>query len=557
MFSRKRWNLSFHAIDFTRHSILGDRNKSRMIRRICSIVLTLAFCSTLALAQQSDSSSAEVEKRVDTILHSMTLDEKIAFIGGTENLFVRPVPRLKLRALRMAGAGLGVHDFGLSTAYTAGIALAATWNTDLARRIGENMGKEAQARGVDIILGGGINIYRAPFSGRNFEYLGEDPYLASRIIVPQIEGAQSQNVIATVKHFAANNEEYDRQQISSDVDERTLREIYRPAVEAAVKEAKVGAVMNSYNLINGAYATQNSHLNDGILKKEWGFDGFVMSDWGSTHDGVAAANGGLDLEMPSAAYMTREILLPAIQRGEVSVATIDDKVRRILRKAIQFGFYDGSQQDVSIPLFSQEGRGLALEEAREGMALLKNQGKLLPLDITKIKTIAVLGPNAYPAVTGGGGSSYVAPFNSVSFLEGISNYLGSRVKVLSASDQLSLDEVVRNTVLTVSVNGTAGSLGEYFNNGELKGNPAFTRTDRLIDFGWGESTFGSPVSSDQFSARWTSYFVAPVSSDYGFYVSANDGARLFVDDKLVSDGTGSRTMNLDIYTAPLVAGRPY
>jgi len=156
-------------------------------------------------------------------------------------------------------------------------------------------------------------------------------------------------VIATAKHFAANNQEFDRYNVSSDVDERTLREIYLPAFEASVKEAKVGAVMNSYNLLNGVHATQNNHLNNEILKTEWGFDGILMSDWDSTHDGVGAANGGLDLEMPSAAFMNQASLFPAIQGGRVSMATIDDKVRRILRKAIQFGFFDRVQTDTNIP----------------------------------------------------------------------------------------------------------------------------------------------------------------------------------------------------------------
>jgi beta-glucosidase len=278
--------------------------------------------------------------------------------------------------------------------------------------------------------------------------------------------------------------------------------------------------------VNGVYMTENNHLNNEIVKREWGFDGIVMSDWGATHDGIAAANGGLDLEMPSAAYMTPQVLLPAMQNGQVSLATIDDKVRRILRKAIQFGFLDRSQMDTSIPLYNQHSREVALEEARGSMVLLKNENRILPLDKNKIKTIAVIGPEAYPAVVGGGGSSSVAPFNAVGYLEGISNYLGPDVHVLSATDELTLDEVISRTNLVSSPGGLKGLKAEYFDNHELKDPPALTRTDEKIDFDWGEGSYASGGNSDHFSARWTGYFIPELSADYRFYLSPNDGARL-------------------------------
>ena len=194
----------------------------------------------------------------------------------------------------------GVRTWGPDTAYAGGIALAAAWDPSLANRMGESIGKDARARGVNFLLGPGINIYRAPMNGRNFEYFGEDPFLSGQTAAAYIRGVQSEGVIATVKHFVANNEEYDRHNVSSDMDERTLREIYLPAFEAAVSEGHVGAVMNSYNLLNGVHATENTHLNLDILKGDWKFDGILMSDWVATYSAVGAANGGLDLEMPSA-----------------------------------------------------------------------------------------------------------------------------------------------------------------------------------------------------------------------------------------------------------------
>jgi len=394
-------------------------------------------------------------------------------------------------------------------------------------------------------------------NGRNFEYLGEDPYLASRMAVGIIEGIQSQGVIATAKHFVANNMEYGRMDHSSDADERTLREIYLPAFEASVKEAHVGAIMDAYNLVNGTYMTANAYINNTIAKKEWGFDGIMMSDWGATHDGIAAANGGLDLEMPSAAFMNASTLLPAIQKGTVSLAVIDDKVRRILRKAIEFGFFDREQLDTSIPLYSQAGREIALEEARNGMVLLKNQDSLLPLDKHKIKTLAVLGPDAYPAVPGGGGSSQTKPFNAVSYLEGLSNYLGKDVRVLYSAETISVDDAVAHSEFVVAPGGAKGLQGEYFNNEELKGDPALVRTDALVDFHWGDGSYVDAGPVDHFSVRWTGYFSPNEEDDYKFLVSADDGVRLYVDDSLVIDDWRRHGETLDTYTKHLEAHKAY
>jgi beta-glucosidase len=330
-----------------------------------------------------------------------------------------------------------------------------------------------------------------------------------------------------------NNSEYGRMDHSSDMDERTMREIYLPAFEASVKEAKVGAIMDAYNLVNSVFMTQNGLLNNTIAKKEWGFDGIMMSDWGATHDGIAAANNGLDLEMPTPAFMNAQTLLPAIQRGEVKEATIDDKVRRILRKAVEFGFLDRPQTDDNIPLLSPEGRRVVLEEARSGMVLLKNENHLLPLDKKKLKSIAVLGPSAYPAVPGGGGSAQTQPFNSVSYLEGISNYLGSDVRVLYRSEAQTIDSITNHAEFVTAPGGAPGLKGVYFNNENLDGEPTLVRTDARVNFHWGDGSYeeGQPV--DHFSARWTGYFIPSSEDDYIFFTSTDDGVRLYLDDDLV------------------------
>jgi beta-glucosidase len=487
----------------------------------------------------------------------MTLEEKIDMIGGIPNFTLRGVPRLAIPPLTMSDGPLGVHDFGPTTAYAAPVALAASWDVELARRVGESMGEDARSRGVHFILAPGMNIYRAPMCGRNFEYLGEDPYLASRMAVNLIEGIQSRHVIATAKHFMGNNQEYDRFNVSSDIDERTMREIYLPAFEAAVKEAHVGALMDSYNLVNGEHMTQNGYLNNEVVKREWEFSGIIMSDWDATHDGVAAANGGLDLEMPSGRFMNRATLLPAVREGKVSEATIDDKIRRILRTSIEFGFYDHPQLDRAMPQYSQRGRELALQESREGTVLLKNEGHLLPLDRSKIKTIAVLGPNAYPAIVGGGGSSLTKPFNSVSNFEGISNYLGTSARVLYTFDNPPLPQVFAATEFLTAPGGEPGLNGEYFDNEDFQGEAALRRADRHIDFDFGDGSFAEGHPVDHFAIRWNGYFVPPNTGDYKFYTNADDGVRLYVDDQRVIDDWNRHAATMDVYTAHLEGGKSY
>ncbi len=520
--------------------------------------LVVALALQLARAQSAQPSDEEVNRRVEALLSQMTLDEKLELLGGRDNMYTKAIPRLGIPSLKMSDGPTGVRAYGPSTAYAAGIALAASWDEDLARRVGASMGRDARARGVHVILGPGMNIYRSPMNGRNFEYFGEDPYLASRTAVGEIEGIQSQGVMATAKHFAGNNMEYGRQDHSSDIDERTLREIYLPAFETSVREAKVAAIMDAYNLINGVFMTENRHLNVEIAKNEWGFDGIIMSDWGATRDAIAAANGGLDLEMPSAVYMTPETLRAALQQGAVSMAAIDDKVRRILRKAVEFGFLDRDQTDDSIALYSEQSNQVAYEEALESEVLLKNVGSLLPFDKAKLKSIAVIGPDAFPAVVGGSGSSQTTPFRATSFLEGISDALaGSGTKVFySAVSPKPADVFDATKFTTTAGGGEAGLVGEYFNNKNLQGPPALTRNDARIHFDWGRSGYGPGSSAGGYSVRWTGYYTPADSGSYTFYVGGHDGFRLYVNDQLVMNQWDWESTDLQLVPVTLEAGKP-
>jgi beta-glucosidase len=509
----------------------------------------------------------DVERRVDSLLQRMTLEEKIDLLGGVNGFDVRGMPSIGLPLMATADGPFGVRRQARANIMAGGIALAATWNVDLAREYGNQIGRDARARGVHFYLAPGVNMYRSPLNGRNFEYMGEDPFLAARLAVPFIQGVQSHGVAATVKHFLGNNSEFLRHTSDSVIDERTLREIYMPAFEAAVKEARVAAVMNSYNLVNGEHATQNRHINVEVLKGEWKFDGVLMSDWDSTYDALAATNAGLDLEMPFAKYLNREALLPLLRSGQVKQATLDDKVRRILRTAVRLGWLDRDQRDRNIPLYNMQGRQVALQAAREGIVLLKNERELLPLDRAKIRKLAVVGPNAFPAITQGGGSVKVVPFTTVSVLEGLGEHLGTSASVLYSSGILDLRAAAQATEFsTAASGGEAGVSVELFDNDALEGKPTTTRVDRHINQGapldftqlalglMDRSAFTAPK---RISMRWTGYFTPKNAGAHDAFVQFGGfgrgvGHRLFIDDVLVSDhwdskhaATESLVANLD------------
>lgn len=523
-------------------------------RNVIVSLLLLMFVSMSAIAQTTSLQNAD--KRAEAILKQMTLEEKIDYIAGYDDFYIRAIPRLGVPELKMADGPLGVRNYGPSTAFPAGIAMAASWDTGLVNQIGTMMGKDARARGVNFLLGPGMNIYRAPMAGRNFEYFGEDPFLASRMAVADIKGIQSQGVIATAKHFMGNNQEWDRHRISSDMDERTMREIYLPAFEASVKEAHVGAIMDSYNFVNGVHMTQNGFLNTDILRKDWGFTGILMSDWDATYDAVGAANGGLDLEMPWGMMMNRKNLLPAVKDGKVSEAVIDEKVRRILRTAIEFGFFDPRPADPNTSSFNQDARQVALQAALGGMVLLKNDG-VLPLNSAAIKNIAVIGPTATPAVTGGGGSSKVGPFLSVSFLEGISNRLGGNANVLYAAGVPLVSQIFTTTRFATELDGLEpGIVGEYFDNPNLAGKPSATRVNRHINFKWGQGSYDAN-GAETFSARWMGYYTPAATGEYRFYFSSEDEYRLFWNDKLLVERTKGEGDALQVKSVSLEAGKAY
>jgi beta-glucosidase len=508
-------------------------------------VLSLVLPACMPAGAQAPSpDSAAIESQARAMLARLTLEQKIELIGGVDSMFTRPMPAIDLPRFKMSDASVGVRTWGPTTAYASGVSLAATWDPDLARKLGEGLGRDARARSVNFLLGPGVNIARSPISGRNFEYLSEDPYLNATMVVPFIEGVQSQGVAATVKHYALNDQEFNRHNASSDVDERTMREIYLPAFEAAVTKGHVAAVMNSYNLVNGTHATQNDFLDLKILKGEWGFQGVLMSDWDATYDGVAACNNGLDLEMPSPKYMNAKNLVPAVQAGQVKESAIDEHVLRLLRTELRYGWTTRPQFDPADSTYSVADRPLALEEALESITLLKNNANLLPLDAKKIRTIAVIGPNAWPAVTGGGGSSHATPFEPVSLLTGIANLVGPNVHVIYKGGLPEMTDVFKNT------HWMNGVKVETYTSADFTGTPQTASRPNVNDYRADQWEAADP---HQRSIRYTASFKADQAGRY-LLVAAGAGEDAFslsVDGKQVieqkhAEGQVPQTAALDL-----------
>jgi beta-glucosidase len=488
-------------------------------------VLFTVFCR-VAPAQAPASDSPAIEAKAKAMLAKLTLEEKIKLIGGVDSMFTNAIPSIDLPRLKMSDASVGVRTWGPTTAYAGGAALAATWDPNFAKELGESLGRDARARGVNFLLGPGVNIAKAPVNGRNFEYLSEDPYLNGALVVPYIHGVQSQGVSATVKHYALNNEEYNRHNVDVEVDERTMREIYLPAFEAAVKQGHVTAVMDSYNLINGEHATQNTFLNLKVLKGDWDFKGILMSDWDATYDGVAAANNGLDLEMPSARFMNEQTLVAAAKSGAVKEATIDDKVMRIFRVALRYGWLDRPQFDPADSTYSVTDRPIALKGALESITLLKNENHILPLDASKIKTIAIIGPDAWPAVVGGGGSSQADAFQPVSIVAGIANLVGSDVHVLYSRGLPEMNDVFWHT------NWEPGVKEATYPNKSFSGSPVTSTPHGINNY---KQEWWGPADKTPRSIRYTASFKAPKAGKYLVLAAASgsDHYTVSVDGKQI------------------------
>lgn len=490
----------------------------------------------------------EAKRRAADLVSKMTLEEKLDYIGGYNSFYIRAIPRLGIPEIRMADGPQGVRNNTQSTMFASGIAAAATWNREAVYNMGVGLGQDSRARGVHILLGPGVNIYRSPLCGRNFEYFGEDPYLSAQTAVQYIKGVQSQGAMACVKHYAANNQEWDRHNVSSDVDERTLHEIYLPPFRAAVEQAGVGAVMCSYNLINSVHGSENRYLNIEVLREMWGFQGILMSDWNATYSAINAANGGLDLEMPSGKLMNYKHLAQPIADGVVDVRTIDAKVQNILQTLISFGFFDRPQKDESIPERNPFSDNASLELARNSVVMLKNDG-ILPLKKGKV-TVAGMHAQSVPT---GGGSGFVHPFETCSLAEGMAQMKGYKTVTTNDITTTSL-----KNFYTSADAKTEGLYAEYFNNKKCSGTPAMSRVEDKIQHSWKRrSPMPDVINTDRFSIRWSGVFKSDKDEELELLLRGDDGYRMFIDDKEVMSDWGNHSASQRTYVFKAEAGRTY
>ncbi|MDE7397150.1 MAG: glycoside hydrolase family 3 C-terminal domain-containing protein, partial [Muribaculum sp.] len=521
--------------------------------KIIKTILALTTAVYLFNSASAQRFTPDIDAKAHALLDSMTLEEKLSLIRGVDLMYTRDIPRLGVSRMRMADGPQGVRGYGLSTAYPSAVMLTATWNEDLARRYGDALGSDCRARGVNFILGPGVNIYRSPLNGRNFEYMGEDPFLASRTAVNYIKGVQNHGVIATVKHFFGNNSEYDRNFTSSDIDERTMHEIYFPVFKAAVQEAEVGAVMSSYNPVNGVWSAESKGLLTDILRDKWGFKGIMMSDWDAVHHSIPAFTAGLDLEMPGSDHWKPETLAYYIKTGHIDTDMLDRKVLHILRTYLAFDADKNFVADTTIQLNDPHSVQVALDVAREGIVLLKNEKNILPINTNRVKKIAVVGNTAI-SVPCGGGSGAVEPFYRVTPLEAIKKVAdenGIEVSYVSTLD------VMPQIMFTDETKSTPGLTAQFFDNENLEGTPVATRIDKKILYLWLDGPGVKGIGKEHYSVRWSGKLIPDESCEYEFSVGGDDGYRLYIDGQQVVGKWASKDFKTTTYNVTLEAGRIY
>ena len=484
--------------------------------------------------------TAPLEQRVEDLLARLTLKEKMALMAGGSAFAMHGIERFSIPGLNLSDGPNGVRSNAgeATTVFPTGSALAATWNPVLLESVGQAIAREALALNIQVMLGPNVNIQRSPLGGRNFESYSEDPYLAGRIGIGFVKGVQAQGIGTSVKHFVANEQEADRMRGNSVVDERALREIYLLPFEMIVKEARPWTIMASYNRLNGTYMSENDRLIRKVLKGEWGFDGLLMSDWGAVHTTVEAANAGMDLEMPGPPRYFGALLAQAVRNWQVEQSVVDEAAGRALRLIIRSGVLDGKHGTGELQ--SERNRAAALSAAREAIVLLKNDKGLLPLEGAKLRSLAIIGPNADVPLYQGGGSAGVVPSRILTPLSSLRAALGPKVEIHFAqgADNDPLPPPADARLLSPTEQRSESGLRfSHFNNPSFQGQPDRTGMDTFFDKVALQFGGAGPA---QVSIRWEGFFWPPRSGVYEFGLSQVGTATLYIDEqKLVDEKSGT------------------
>ncbi len=477
-----------------------------------------------------------MSNRTDELLAQMTAEEKVDLVTGLDMWRTRPIERLGIPPMKVTDGPNGARGDGLlgtgtpTACIPAGSALGATWDPGLIERLGELLGDECRAKGAHVLLAPTINLHRSPKGGRNFECYSEDPLLSGLMAAAFVRGVQSRGVATTPKHFVGNDSEFERNTIDVHIDERTLREVYMVPFELAVKAGAWG-LMSAYNRLDGTYCSENKWLLRDVLRDEWGFDGFVVSDWFAVRSTVATSKARLSLEMPGRGHWYGGKLSEALAAGDVSIEDLDSMVTDVLVALERTGVLDGVGSDEEKPLDRPEDRALIREAAAAGTVMLRNDG-VLPLDLAAVSSIAVIGPNALDAKVMGGGSATVAAYRAVSPLDALVDRLGSAVDVHHAlgCDINRFTPPLSRPLLDADVSV------EFFAGHDFAGDPVAiaTRSDyRLLFFGEPEPG----VPADEFSYRATASVTASISGPYSLRFVQCGRCRVLVDGAVVIDAT--------------------
>jgi beta-glucosidase len=493
---------------------------------------------------------ATYSDRVQGLLGQLTLEEKVGLLAGASMWLTVPVERLGIPAIKVTdgpngarGAGPGLFAAGTRAAcLPVGISLASSWNTELVEAVGQVLGEETQSKTAVVLLGPTINIHRSPLNGRNFECYSEDPYLAGRLAVAYINGVQSKGVGTSVKHYAGNNSEFERNTISSEIGERALREIYLPAFEAAVKEADSWTVMASYNKLNGTYTSEHPELLTSILKDEWGWEGVVVSDWFATHSTAQALNAGLDLEMPGPTQWRGQQLVDAVRNGEVTEDAVTEAAGRMLHLIERAGALDNPEMGEERAIDLPEHRAVARRAAAEGIVLLKNDGTL-PLDRNTLKRVAVIGPNAKTAQIMGGGSARVNAHYAVSPFDGLMQQLAEIVAVgyeIGTTNHRYVPALPSNLIKPSDDSTENGLMVLYYNSPDLTGEVVFEKTYATSELIW-INDVGPGVDARNFSARITGVYTPSESGPHTFSLTSSGLSKLYINGEMVIDNWTSQT----------------
>lgn len=512
-----------------------------------------------------------LEARVADLVERLTLEEKVALMAGAASFTLEGVERLGVPTIRVTDGPTGVrsNEGEPATVFPVGVAMASTWNPDLAREVGAAIGREALALDNQVVLAPTINIVRTPVWGRNFETYSEDPHLAGVLGAAYVEGLQGEGVGASLKHYAANNQEENRMAVSVEADERTLREIYLAAFEHVVKTANPWTVMASYNKVDGVYATESRKLMLDILKGEWGYDGIVVSDWGAVHSTAAAANGGTDLEMPGPPRWFGDKLTVAVRAGEVPEWRIDDAARRMVRLILRTGVLDGKPRPKG-EIRTERHRKLAERAAAEAVVLLKNDDELLPFSVGVVKRLAVVGPNAAARRIQGGGSSQVRTDRRTSVLQALRDQVEGRgvtIEHADGGDNEPAPPAAKPAQFSPEESrGQAGLLCEYFAGADLAGSPLQARAERqlgkLVSHNLGQ---GQPAAYQ--ALRWSGWYWPERDGRHEFSLRGPGKTRMWLDGApLIDEATPAPKDKLDVggglvprktAAVELVAGRGY